>query len=1349
MSENNSNQIAGNCGPACEDESLIIEVMGNDHPEGHRFRIFDETNSEQQEWLENQVKVEPLEESVLHVWPWRGQPQRNIWIEIDADERPIRVPFLESAVSIDREIDRQRHVILPVIPATLISGVELHGSSPFHHVLARAGFLYLFHEGTLWRELEIRIDENGVTRYHDVGLYDYRQNDGVLEAGYRDVTGTGLEELWLPARTNGGWLNLEAAYSESQWPGERVNHLEQSDSDRSHRCNLISMQFDPDSKEDVTGPNISHRNTTAFLAQHLTPQRPRKPAIEWQFDRPENYLFDLGGSYPVQAAKDALTMHQRHEDPDPEDPIAANERPEMTALANGLHATLQEINVAEAERLKEPRPEEPQPFSWVGSESCVADCTGQAKTRGIGVIRLDDPVYQMRYNQRRRQVAAWFMNAAVRRARARPYFDSALLVHSVLEPETIASEPNPLYKHMTEITGRGRKELERSLGLSERAMAQRYLEQVHADLLAQLSNERTHHVLTDLFTHARYDYAGAFNFVTALVMNLVTEPAECDALDIRVDGAVDGQGKRWLEGLCEGRHSSVLYSLLFPRFRPEDLEKPYEAPAEPQANQGDGRFRGTELAAMAEMDLPEIDEIKTIDGLELTIEAAAGSYATVLTANLRVGGQVLMSVHGNMWAATHHANQAIEGRNRELADVRKELAGLRIKKAELENQRWATERRMNNLNGKAVELQDIRDKLNQLDAQSQALAGQKQALEKHAILGRMKLYSGSMEQLRRSLPDLLGKMELMRLSKALQKDYFIFAISNGKPENFGDKQAIRLFGDLLTQGAEQEVHASSNKKRSKAAGIASELADDVHVLAIPKTEAMANMVDEIAGAESRFREAVHKLAELEGLADLSPNTSAAAAAAAVHKLDMAKEEAAKAERELKAFERDLNNQNALARHKEQYIGDVKAANDAANRIDQAEINNNGSSRLHRVLNKPIFPVFIGLMEIYNASSVWAGRAREGRVKGEVRAGVRVLSAGLDLVAASAAINERWMLGPSKILSFELPGKPGAAFSRVFGAPLSVRSGLGAAAGFLMALDSGLEAYYEYRMGNTKAAVGYGLLSGSGVAFGFASLVGQSGTLLVLGPKGWLVAGLILAAAGFATVFAFSDEPLEIWMRHGPFGSMNEKPFLKEPDEAYYRLISLLMGVSVRLEYNPLRRAAREGTLKGASAERIAALSNAGERLVIESAIPGLFDSGGFVKLIPKLQLTETIAVTRGRAVNVQTNRIVGEEVKKYWLRTEQSDTGLYIYLNSSRSERRELEKKFWKPDGWETRTYRWQSKIQIQTRKASGDSLMVFPAPLPDDPLTYNEHNEAHSKPDFNSDDQPFWFSQKVQEDAG
>jgi len=1344
MSENNSNQVAGSCGPACEGESLIIEVMGRDHPEGHSFRIFDDTNYEQQEWLENQVQVEPLEDSVLHVWPWRGQPSRNIWIEIEADGSPIRVPFLKGAAGIDREIERQRHVILPVVPATLISGVELHGSNPVHHVLARAGFLYLFHEGKLWRELEIQLDESGVTRYYDVALTEHRANDGKLRAGYRDVTGTGLEEIWLPARIGGGWLNLQAAYSESQWPGERVNHLERSDRDRSNRCNLIRMQLDTDRKEDVANLRVSNGNTTAFLAQYLEPQRPRKPALEWQFDRPEKYLLDLDGIYHDTAMRAAVSMHQRQEDPDPEDPVAEDERPEMTALSNCLHNTLQELNLAEAESPVEGRQRDPEPFSWDGSESCVADCTEQAKTRGIGAIRLDDPVYQLRYNQRRRQVAAWFMNAAVRRARFRPYFDSALLVHSVIEPELIGSEPNPLHKHISEVNRDGRVELERSLSVSERAMARRYLDRVHTELLERLSDERTHHVLTDLFTHSSYDYAGAFNFVTSLVMNLVTEPAECDALDVDVEGAVDGQGKRWLEGLCEGRHSQVLHSLLFPRFQSEDLEKPYEAPAEPKPNHGNGRFRETDLAAMAEMDLPDIDDLKTMDGLELAVEAAAGAFETVLTTGMRIGGQALMGVHGNMLSAIHHASLAIQARNTELAGIRKELEDLRAQKADLENRRWAIERRINNLSARESELKEIREQLLGMDARYQELDAQRKAIGKSAIQGRMRLYAGALEQLRRSLPIQLGKLELNRLSKALQKDYFVFKISSELITKYGSKPAIALFGDMVQQGLDDVVQASTNKKRSRAAGITSDVAEDVYILAIPRTEAIAERLEKISAAESRFREAVSKLEALEGALDNAPNTPAAAAAIAARKLDAAKQELDTAERELKAFERD----SARVNGREQYVSELEAANDAANRVDQAEISSKRSSRLYRVLNKPVFPVFVGLMELHNTSSVWSGTSYQARVKGSSSANVKMFSAGADLLAASAAISERWVLGPSKILSLRLPGSVGEVFAKRFGAPLTIRSGLGAAAGFLMALDAGLDAYYEYRMGNTGAAIGYGLLAGSGVAFGFASLVGKSGLLLVLGPKGWLVAGVVLAVAGLATVLTFSDEPLDIWMRHGPFGPLNEKPFLKEPDEAYYRLISLLMGVSVRLEYNPLRRAAREGELDDERTERLIALSNAGERLVIESAIPGLFHSSGFIYVIPKLQLTESIAVSKGRSGHVQTNRIVGEDVKQYCLWMEKSDLGLHIYLNAPANERRELETRFWEPDAWETRIYRWQAKVQMKARKAPGHSLMVFPAPPPEDPLVFDEGNELHGEPDFSRNNQPFWYSQRVQENV-
>ena len=48
MSETTSTQTAGNCGPACEGESLIIEVIGESSAEGHSFQIFDESDNEQQ-----------------------------------------------------------------------------------------------------------------------------------------------------------------------------------------------------------------------------------------------------------------------------------------------------------------------------------------------------------------------------------------------------------------------------------------------------------------------------------------------------------------------------------------------------------------------------------------------------------------------------------------------------------------------------------------------------------------------------------------------------------------------------------------------------------------------------------------------------------------------------------------------------------------------------------------------------------------------------------------------------------------------------------------------------------------------------------------------------------------------------------------------------------------------------------------------------------------------------------------------------------------------------------------------------------------------------------------------------
>src|SRR5690554_7461063 len=155
-------------------------------------------------------------------------------------------------------------------------------------------------------------------------------------------------------------------------------------------------------------------------------------------------------------------------------------------------------------------------------------------------------------------------------------------------------------------------------------------------------------------------------------------------------------------------------------------------------------------------------------------------------------------------------------------------------------------------------------------------------------------------------------------------------------------------------------------------------------------------------------------------------------AAAAQRIEAAKAEVARKERELKAFEQEIDSRRSRVAKKEQYIRDLEAANDAANKIDQAEINSNRSSRLYRVLNKPAFPVFVGLIEVFNTASVWSASAQDGRVKGQLRADFRKFSAGFDLFVAGTAISERWMLGPTRVLSLQLPGQAGKIWARRFG-----------------------------------------------------------------------------------------------------------------------------------------------------------------------------------------------------------------------------------------------------------------------------------------------------------------------------
>ena len=943
-------------------------------------------------------------------------------------------------------------------------------------------------------------------------------------------------------------------------------------------------------------------------------------------------------------------------------------------------------------------------------------------------------------------------------------------MNAAVVPRDIGGKRNPLHKYMSEINGEGQKELERSIAVSERKLAVEYGTSLQEDLLDLLQRSWAQHSLVDLFTHDGYDYAGAFHFLTSLIQEVIKEPGECDVLAARVDGSRDGKGKEWLQGLCSAGHSELLYSVLFPRFRVEDLEQPYEPPAEPEENSGDGQFRASELASLENTDLPETDLVKTRDGLELAAAAEAGVFSTAFASSLRTGTQTLLNIHGNLWGAIQSASQPLVSGNQQLKDIDTQLKAMEAEMDRLGQERAAAERAGADARAKAADelseghrqaeqasrkaqanLERIAVQESEIALRSKNLAAQRQRLFANATKAQMRLYAGSIQQLRASMPFLTGNVRLERLSKATQKGYYVIGIT-GMEELPEEGRAIRMFGDITEQGeGGVRPRASTSQVRARAQGLPSGTADEALVLVVPENERIARILRHLGAAERQYARALKELDIWERYANQSSNLSEASAVVVARRMADAE---AKLEKALSHFET--------------VDGSLQAANDA---FDDLEMNRNTleakvrafedtvtkteNRRLYRVLNSPILPAAVMLMELHNITGVKAAFDGDFRVLGGSSAVVGAGSAIYDLTYASVMLTERFLQNVAivervskQFLSREWSGPIAHKLAQYLGGPLTWGKIFGGLGGILMAFDYALDAQYLYRMGNTGAAVGAGIVAAGGVALAFANLAGSAG-LLFLGPVGWLALGVALAISGTVVMAWFSEEPMEIWMRHGPFGPMAEKPFLKEPREAYYRLVSLLMGVSVVIEPNPLRGQALRGELGEQDEGRLAALGEANTRLRVESAIPGLFKGAEMVGLKPHMQLVESKS-ERGYLLgvsdmsNTTVTPIARTELKNHVLWEEAFEGGTHVYLKTPLTRSTEVQRWLGAVDLNETWTYHWNVRIQLQIQIKEGETPMVFPAPDPEDPLVYSKDNQEHTQPDFREKGRPFWYDEQV-----
>lgn len=271
--------------------------------------------------------------------------------------------------------------------------------------------------------------------------------------------------------------------------------------------------------------------------------------------------------------------------------------------------------------------------------------------------------------------------------------------------------------------------------------------------------------------------------------------------------------------------------------------------------------------------------------------------------------------------------------------------------------------------------------------------------------------------------------------------------------------------------------------------------------------------------------------------------------------------------------------------------------------------------------------------------------------------------------------------------------------------------------------------------------------------------GATGLAAIIGPAGWvLLIGVGLTLAGAAVLRWLSDEPIEHWLKLGPFGAdeidgllwfKGDKPVhLQDEHEAFYRLVGLLAGIRIDIGDNPHQAEVLISGPERGNEAYFYQMRSANKRIAISSNIPGLVGSLGEHYMRVGISLTETTSTVSAGGTIVNTYPVSGQQFEmdtqqlkfscralpSFVVKQELTPAGLEIYVKEPVVPR---------PGVWQTMlggprviSMGWAVRVQIVV-KDSDQRGWYFPAPEPKDPLRYD--NARHKNMDFHRANRAFW----------
>ncbi|WP_440784459.1 toxin VasX [Pseudomonas syringae] len=681
-------------GPSCETGKLIAQIVGKDHPDQQQLLLVsakgDQVYPSQPEKLDH-----TLYSSVLEVWDHIDGAHLHLQIATIEGE-PIRLPLLSNPQVTPRQADAQFNQIVPVLPF-----VPLPGSKTVYDlgtpVLARAGYVYVFYQERLWRELEIQVSETGST-YNDIDVARYRQQDGFL-AGERKATGAALEDIWLPAICNNRRVqDLQLCFSEVQLSAPRLERLENDAALRAQRCKspdlscskerftdlykskpdgaaMLEAFSEFDAQDYVAQAVLAQVKATrlnleqsAFPASLAAPQRARQPGYERLLDHPARYLCDLSGQFPVESFREAkafLAQAARGTT------VQGIKHLELTAMADALLASLPVETDGETNDTD---------TLWEAQPNAV-DVLSNARQRQVCGVLLDDACFRLRHLRQRVDTCQQLFSLCARQAIRQPHHASALLIQQLVVPRSIRGQENPLHATMAKLHEPGRQAINQCTATIERAMVWRHMIGAQDALVDSLKQAGTVQMLADHLSLNGFEYVAALYELSRTLASVALVPSNLDPLAPGGDivDAVTGvglwdqavsPGQKFLNGIASDE-ASPLHTMLWPECDLQIACAPYVTPVKGDKNLGDGRFRATELAGFENRPTPDPVAQVTLDAATLANLLEGDSLQSFfLINNGKATTAALVGIFENLQSAADGAAHAVDKASQALASAK-------------------------------------------------------------------------------------------------------------------------------------------------------------------------------------------------------------------------------------------------------------------------------------------------------------------------------------------------------------------------------------------------------------------------------------------------------------------------------------------------------------------------------------------------------------------------------------------------------------------------------------------------------------------------------------------------------